>query len=122
MAMLLAPAVYVLAIWMAFFILGDENIKWWGDLIVLLMVLGPPLAGFALGIRSARSGNPMGAHASALAGAWTAFMGMFWYAANFPYNGESGVMPVVLGVITAAVAALAVELWYRLRGRHPGTA
>ncbi len=102
--------------------LGDENIKWWGDLIVLLMVFAPPLVGAVLGARSARSGNQPGMHAAALGGSWVAFIIMFWLMANYPYNGESGAMPISLGVITAVAVAAVVEGWYWLRKDRSHTA
>ncbi len=119
LAILSAPVFAVLAIWMSFFVLGDENIKWWGDLIVLLLVFGPPLVGAVLGARSARSGSLPGVHAAALASSWVAFVIMFWLMANYPYNGESGVMPMSLGVISGVVLAAAVEGWYWLRTHRP---
>ena len=114
-AILSSPVFAALAIWMSFFVLGDENIRWWGDLIVLVLVFAPPLVGAALGARSARAGDLPGVHAAALASSWVAFVIMFWLMANYPYNGESGVMPISLAVITGAVVATGVESWYWLR-------
>lgn len=107
---------------MSFFVLGDENIKWWGNLIVLLMVFAPPVAGVVLGVRSARSGNRGGTHAAAVAAALIAFAIMFWYAANYPYNGESGAMPMTLAAISAVLVAAAIEGGsYWVHSRHQGT-
>lgn len=104
---------------MGFFILGDENIKWWGDAIVLLLAFTPPVVGAVLGVRSALSGNRFGAHAAAVAGAWIGFWGAFWYLANYPYNSESSVVPAILAGVAAAVACAGVEAWYWLRSRRP---
>ncbi len=102
--------------------LGDENIKWWGDLIVLLMMFAPPLVGAVLGARSARSGNQPGVHAAAaLGGWWVAFVITFWLMANYPYAGESGAMPIFLGVIIGVAVAAVVEGWYWLRKDRPHT-
>ena len=117
-AILSSPVFAALAIWMGFFVLGDENIKWWGDLIVLVLVFAPPLAGAAIGARSARAGNLPGVHAAALASSWVAFVIMFWLMANYPYNGESGAMPISFAVITGVVVAAGVEGWYWLRRSH----
>ncbi len=114
-ALLLTPVLGVMAIWMAFFVLGDENISWWGSVIVLLLAFAPPVAGAVLGVRSALSRNPRGAHASAVAAAWLAFWFAFWYLANYPYNSESAAVPLWLSAVVAAVAGAAVEAWYRLR-------
>lgn len=119
-ALLLTPALGVLAVWMAFFVLGDENIRWWGSAIVLLLAFAPPAAGAVLGVRSALSGNRFGAHACAVAAAWFAFGVAFWYLANYPYNSESAVAPLWLGAVAAAVAGAAVEVWYRLRTPRSG--
>lgn len=117
-AILSSPVFAALAIWMSFFVLGDENIRWWGDLIVLALVFAPPLVGAAIGARSARAGNLPGVHAAALASSWVAFVIMFWLMANYPFNGESGAMPISLSVITGVVAAAGVEGWYWLRRSH----
>jgi energy-converting hydrogenase Eha subunit A len=120
-AILLTPVLSVLAIWMGFVVFGDENVKWWGDLIVLSIAFAGPVAAIALGIRSARSGNRLGVHATAVGAAWVAGVMMFWYAANYPYNSESGVVPALLGVVVALVVAAAIEAWYRFRRHGPGT-
>jgi hypothetical protein len=121
--LLLSPVLCVAAIWMSFFVLGDEDIKWWGELIVMLMVFAPPVAAAVLGVRAGRSGNGLGTHAAAVAAASMAFVIMFWYLANYPYNGESGAMPLTLAVITAVLVAAATEGgWYWFRSRqHPTT-
>jgi hypothetical protein len=50
-----------------------------------------------------------------------AFVIMFWYTANYPYNGESGAMPLTLAATTAVLVAAAVESgWYWFRSRHHG--
>lgn len=118
LAILSSPVFAAVAIWMSFFVLGDENIRWWGDLIVLLLVFAPPLVGAVLGGRSARAGNLPGAHAAALASSWVAFVLMFWLMANYPYSGESGAMPILLAAITAVVVAAGVEGWYWVRTPH----
>lgn len=120
LALLLTPALGAVAIWMSFFVLGDENIKWWGELIVAVLVVAPPIAGLLLGVRSALSGNRLGAHAAAVAAAWLAFWIMFWYLANYPYNSESGAIPLSVAAVTAVVVGAGVEGWYRLRGRRSG--
>jgi peptidoglycan/LPS O-acetylase OafA/YrhL len=120
-AIALSPVMYVVAIWMAFFVLGDEDIKWWGNLIVVLLLAAPPVTAIVLGARSARSGNRLGAHATALSVAWVSFVTAFWYAANYPYNGESLVMPTIWGILAAILLGAAVEGWDRLsnhRERH----
>jgi hypothetical protein len=120
--LLLSPVLCVLAVWMSFFVLGDENINWWGELIVGVMVLAPPVAAALLGVRAARSGNRLGTHAAAVAGGWLTFLIMFWYAANYPYNGDSAVVPVTLGIISALLVAAAVEsVCYWLVDHHDGT-
>jgi hypothetical protein len=107
---------------MSFFVLGDENIKWWGNLIVILMVFAPPVVAAVLGVRAAQSGNRLGTHAAAVAGALMAFAIMFWYAANYPYNGESGAMPLTLATLTAVLVAAAVEgAWQWFSSHHHGT-
>lgn len=83
-ALLLTPPLGALAIYSAFFVLGDENITWWGGVLVLLLAFGPPAVGAVLAARSALSGNRAGAHACAVAAAWWAFWIAFWYLANFP--------------------------------------
>lgn len=121
-ALLLSPVLCVLAIWMSFLVLGDEDIKWWGELVVAVMVVAPPGAAGLLGVRAGRSGNRLGMHAAAAAGGWLTFLLMFWYAANYPYNGESTVMPITLGIISAVLVAFAIEsVWYWSAGRHDGT-
>jgi hypothetical protein len=109
------PVLGLLAIWMAFFVLGDESIKWWGSVIVLVLAYGPPAVGAALGVRSALSGSRSGAHAFAVATAWFAFWVAFWYLANYPYNSGSASVPLLLAAAAAAVAGAAVEAWYWLR-------
>ena len=116
-ALLLTLPVGALAVWMSFVVLGDENIKWWGNLVFAVMVLAPPLAGIVLGGRSALSGNRVGAHAGAIGAAWLGFWIVFWYLANYPFNSESGAVPLSLAAVAAIVMGAATETWYQLRSR-----
>lgn len=117
-ALVLTPPLGLLAIWMAFFVLGDENIKWWGSALVLLLAFGPPALGALLGARSAISGNHAGAHAGAVAAAWWAFWLAFWYLANYPYNSQSAAAPLGIAGAAACVASALVEMWYWRRTKH----
>lgn len=117
-AVVLSPVMFVVATWMGFFLLGDEDIKWWGDVIMGVLMAAPPVTALVLGIRSAMSGNRLGAHATAVAAAWVGFMATFMYAANYPYNGESLTMPAVLGAVAAIVLSSAVEVWDRSRRKR----
>jgi hypothetical protein len=121
LAIVASPAFAALAIWMSFFVLGDENIGWWGDVTVLLLVFAPPLVGAGLGARSARAGSQPGVHAVALGGAWIGLLLVFWVMANYPYSGESGLLPISYALITGAVVAAGVEGWYWLRVRRSRT-
>jgi hypothetical protein len=80
----MSPVGCLVALWMAFFVLGDESITWWGDLVVIALVTGPPLAGMVLGVRSERSGNGLGTHALAACAAWLGFLLTFWYPRELP--------------------------------------
>lgn len=120
-AALSSPVSCAVAIWMSFFVLGDENITWWGDVIVALMVFGPPVLAVVLGTRSGRSGNRLGDHASAVAAGWAGFLVTFWYAANYPFNGESGAVPLALGALAALALAGVVEALARRRHRGKAT-
>jgi hypothetical protein len=53
---------------------------------------------------------------AASAAGWSAALITFWYAANYPFVGESDAIPLALGVAAAIVVAGAVEAsWRRLR-------
>lgn len=118
-ALSLTPVLGALAIYLALFVLG-EGIEWWASVLVLGLAYAPPAVGGILGLRAARSGNRVGAHAVAVATAWFAFWIAFWYLANYPYNSESASAPAWLAAAAAAVAGAAVEAgyWFRTHRSH----
>ena len=117
--MLGSPLSCALAIWMGFFVLGDEKITWWGDLVVIVLALLPPVTAVVLGARSGRTGNSLGALASAIAAAWLTFVVMFYVGANYIWAGEPGTGPAALAVSMALVAGGVEATWVRKSGHHP---
>jgi hypothetical protein len=105
-----------LAIWRA---LGDEYARWWDDLVVLAFTLLPPVTAVVLGARSGRTGNRLGAFASAIGAAWLTFVVMFYVGANYLWAGEPGTGPDVLAVSIALVVGGVEGALVRKSGHHP---
>ena len=104
---------------MGFFVLGDEKITWWGDLVVIVLALLPPVTAVVLGARSGRTGNSLGALASAIAAAWLTFVVMFYVGANYIWAGEPTTGPAALAVSLALVAGGVAAAWVRKSDHHP---
>ncbi len=91
---------------------------WWGaELITYTLAAIPILGGFALGFRSARTGNGSGALAAATATAEALFIVMFLISANvieFKSDGTSGLVGLASAVAAFTVAEIAL---YRVSRR-----
>ena len=119
MAVMVSALFVALANWMAFAVRGDENIKWWGTLIAIVIAFGPPVAGIVMGLRVGRLGNSAGPVAAAGAGVWLLSVGLFTVLANFFIEGVLG-QPWVAALLALALVAGIAEIWRLVSGKpHP---
>ena len=106
-----ALVLYPLAIAVA---LGNQDNEWLPNLISAALALLPPVGGMLLGIRSARTGNRLGALATASGSAWLALIVTFFVGANYLWSGESLIAPNVFALVVAVIVGGAVlAAWYR---------
>lgn len=105
-AVLVAPFVIAGAVVIGFAI---ESWPWAADVVPLMLAATPILAGFALGLRSARTGNGYGALAAATAAAEALFIVMFLVGANAVEFASDGTSALV-GLASGAVAFAVVEI------------
>ena len=116
-AVSVAPFVIAAALVIGFAI---ESWPWAADVVPIMLAATPILAGFALGLRSARTGNGYGALAAATAAAEASFIVMFLVGANaveFASDGTSALVGLASGVAAFAVVEIAL---YRVSRRASG--
>lgn len=121
-AVLVSPFVIAGALVIGFAI---ESWPWAADVVPLMLAATPILAGYALGFRSARTGNGYGALAAATAVAEAVFILMFLVGANaveFASDGTSALVGLACGgVAFAVVEVLLLRVSRRARDVGPQT-
>ena len=115
-AVLLAPLVTIVALAVGFALEDTE----WGELLALVLVAAPILGGFALGYRSASTGNGSAPFAAATATAAALFFAMFLIGANvieFASDGTSLLVGAATAVVAFGVTAFGLSRVARRRRR-----
>lgn len=118
LAMLSIVLVFPLAVVVSFNTADFEhpsNSPDWGYLVFVVFVLLPFVAGVVLGVRSGRTGNPLGALAAAIGSAVITFVVTLNIGANFVWTGKSGNSGYseALGAILALIVAGAIGVAFR---------